>query len=343
MHKNQSSVVAITGASGGVGRAVARRFAQKNGVRIALIARGRKGLEGARQEVEQAGAQSLIVQTDVADHDKVDQAVQRIEEKLGPIDIWINNAITTVFGPFMSITPEEYKRVTEVTYLGYVYCTHAALKRMIPRNQGTIVQVGSSIAYRGIPLQTAYSGAKHAIQGFTESLRAELMHDKTNIHLTMVQLPAVNTTQFNWCKNTTEHAWQPVPPIYEPEIMARAIEWAAYHKRREFYVGASTYKAIWADKAVPGFVDKYLGKTGYRSQFYNDTNNPDKLNNLWQPIDEDRGARGDFSSKSRKRSPQVWTMTHPFAARAMLVSAGALIAAGVDYFAKKASRSNGGK
>jgi len=244
MSKNDSQVVVITGASGGVGRAVVQRFAKRPGMNLALLARGAKGLEGARREVEKAGARALVIQADVADSDAVNAAVDQIEHELGPIDIWINVAMTTVFGTFMKVTPEEYKRVTEVSYLGYVYCTQAVLKKMIPRKRGVIVQVGSSVAYRGIPLQTAYSGAKHAIQGFTEALREEMMQEKTGIKLTMVQLPGLNTPQFTWCKNAMDKKWQPIPPIYEPDIAARAIEWAAYHPKREYYVGKATYKTI---------------------------------------------------------------------------------------------------
>ncbi len=326
MSDKEQPVIVITGASGGVGRTTVREFAKRTGVRLALIARGRKGLEGARREAEQAGATAIVVQADVADAQAVENAARRTEEQLGPIDIWVNVAMTTVFGPFLSITPEEYKRVTDVTYLGYVNGTRAALSRMRPRKRGTIVQVGSSVAYRGIPLQTAYSGAKHAIQGFTESLREELIHEKSAVKLTMVQLPAIDTTQFKWCKNTLERKWQPVPPIYSPEVVARAIVWAAYHPRqREYYVGGTTFKAIWADKAVPGIVDRYLAKKGYGAQLYDGYNYPDKPNNLWEPIDEDLGAHGDFGSRSRKGSPQVWALTHPRATRAALVSSGALL------------------
>jgi short-subunit dehydrogenase len=320
-----SSVIVITGASGGVGRATVRRFAKRPGVKLALIARGRKGLEGAQREAEIAGAQAMIIQTDAADADAVDNAATRVEKKFGPIDIWINVAMTTVFGPFLNITPKEFKRVTEVTYLGYVYGTYAALRRMAPRNQGTIVQVGSSVAYRGIPLQTAYSGAKHAIQGFTEALREELMHDKSNIYLTMVQLPGINTPQFTWCKNSLTRKWQPVPPIYDPDIIARGIEWATYHRHRELYLTWSTYKAIIADKLIPGYVDKYLAKKGYDSQFYDGYNDPNKPNNLWKPIDEDFGAKGPFTSRSKTHSPLVWLQTHPVAARILAVTGSALL------------------
>ncbi len=319
MTKNGSQVVVVTGASGGVGRAVVQRFAKRSGMNLALIARGAKGLEGARREAEHAGARAMVIQADVSDAQAVNGAVEQIEHELGPIDIWINVAMTTVFGTFMKITPEDYKRVTEVTYLGYVYCTQSALKRMIPRHHGTIVQVGSSVAYRGIPLQTAYSGAKHAIQGFTEALREELTQEKAGIKLTMVQLPGLNTPQFTWCKNTMDNRWQPIPPIYDPDIAARAIEWAAYHPKREYYVGKATYKAIWADKLIPGFVDKYLALTGYKSQLQEEHNDPRKPNNLYKPVDIDFGARGSFSAQSKKGSPLVWLMTHPTLRRLLII------------------------
>lgn len=328
MTEQNHPVIVITGASGGIGRAITRRLAKRPGARIALIARGRKGLEGAATEVRRAGAQTLVIPTDVADPEAVEQAAHRVESELGNIDIWINVAMTTVFGPFLNVAPKEYKRVTEVTYLGYVYGTQAALRRMKPRNRGTIVQVGSSVAYRGIPLQTAYSGAKHAIQGFTEALREELMHEKSSIHLTMVQLPAMDTPQFEWCKNTMDRKWQPVPPIYDPDLIARAIEWAIFHRKREFYITGSTYKAILADKAIPGFVDHYLAKTGVGSQLYDGRNDPNRPHNLWEPVDEDRGSRGPFSARSKKWSTQIWMLTHPHLVKGLLVAVGMLLGAG---------------
>jgi NAD(P)-dependent dehydrogenase (short-subunit alcohol dehydrogenase family) len=327
-------VVVITGASGGVGRSVVRRFAKRRDVQLALIARGAKGLEGARREAEEAGTRAIAIQADVADANAVEAAAEAIETQLGPIDIWINVAMTTVFGPFMSVTPDEFKRVTEVTYLGYVYGTQAALKRMIPRNSGTIVQVGSSVAYRGIPLQTAYSGAKHAIQGFTEALRTELMHDKKDIHLTMVQLPAMDTPQFGWCKNTMPRKWQPVPPIYDPDMVARTIEWAAFHHDREYYATESTWKVILADKLIPGYVEHFLAEKGYDSQLYDGDNDPEKPNNLWAPIDEDRGSRGEFSSRSRKWSAQVWCLTHPWLLRGMLAAVATSMVAGMLWWCR---------
>jgi short-subunit dehydrogenase len=306
----ECETVVITGASGGVGRATVRQFA-KRGANLALIARGQAGLEAAKREAEASGARALVLPLDVADADAVERAAATVEEQLGPIHIWINNAMTTVFGRFLDIAPEEYRRVTEVTYLGYVHGTRAALDRMVKRNSGTIVQVGSSVAYRGIPLQTAYSGAKHAIQGFTESLREELIHDGSRVHITMVQLPAVNTPQFTWCKNKMDKRWQPIPPIYQPEVIARGIEWAAHHRQRELLIGGTTYKAIWADKLVPGFVDTYLGKRGYSSQLVDGKPKEERPDNLWAPVDKDMGAHGEFDEGSRRGSYQVWVRTHP--------------------------------
>src|SRR6266478_291169 len=248
-----SEVVVITGASAGVGRATAQRFAKK-GARIGLLARGIDGLEGARRDVEKLGGKALVIPVDVADADQVEAAAARIEAELGEIDIWINNAMTSVFSPIKEMTPEEFRRVTEVTYLGYVYGTLAALKRMLSRDRGVIVQVGSALAYRGIPLQAAYCAAKHAIQGFCDSLRCELLHDKSNVRLTMVQLPALNTPQFGWVKSRLPRRTQPVPPIFQPEVAAEAIYFAAHHPRREFYVGMPSVKAIVANKIAPGFL-----------------------------------------------------------------------------------------
>src|SRR5947207_4278946 len=249
-------VVVVTGASAGVGRATVRAFAQR-GADVGLLARGVDGLEAARREVEAAGGRAIAIPTDVADADRVEAAADRIERELGPIDVWVNNAMVSVFSPVKELTPDEVHRVTEVTYLGVVYGTLAALKRMLPRDRGSIVQVGSALAYRGIPLQAAYCGAKHAIQGFTESLRSELLHDKSNVRVTMVQLPAINTPQFSWVKSRLPREPQPVPPIYAPEIAADAIVWAARHRRREMSVGAPTVAAIWGNKVASGLADRY--------------------------------------------------------------------------------------
>src|SRR5579872_3882343 len=255
-------VVVITGASAGVGRATVREFA-KHGAWIGLIARGRDGLEGARREVEAEGGKALVLPTDVADAGQVEKAAARVEEKLGPIDIWVNDAMTSVFSPVKQMTAEEFKRVTEVTYLGYVYGTLTALKRMLPRDRGTIVHVGSALAYRGIPLQAAYCASKHAVLGFFAALRTELIHDKSHVRTTMVQMPALNTPQFGWVKSRLPRKAQPVPPIYQPEVAARAIYYAAHHaERREYYAAWSVVKAIFGNKLVPSYADHYLAKNG---------------------------------------------------------------------------------
>src|SRR5207248_547748 len=283
--------VVITGASAGLGRAAAREFA-RHGAKIGLLARGLDGLEAAKREVEDLGGTALIIPTDVANSAAVEQAADSIEEKLGPIDIWVNNAMASVFSPVKEMKPEEYKRVTEVTYLGVVYGTLAVLKRMLPRNRGTIVQVGSALAYRSIPLQSAYCAAKHAISGFTDSLRCELIHDQSRVHVTMVQMPALNTTQFGWVKSRLKHKAQPVPPIFQPEVGARAVYWAAHHHRRELFVGSSTVAAIMGQKFIPGLLDKYLGKTGFDSQQYDGPEDRSRPNNLWESVPGDFGAHG---------------------------------------------------
>jgi len=258
-------VVVITGSSAGLGRAAAWEFA-RHGASIGLLARGVDGLKGAKREVESLGGRAMVLPVDVADFKAIEEAARSVERRFGPIDIWVNNAMASVFSPVKQMKPEEYKRVTEVTYLGVVYGTLAALKRMLPRNRGTIVQVGSALAYRSIPLQSAYCAAKHAIAGFTDSLRCELIHDKSKVHLTMVQMPALNTTQFSWVKSRLKHKAQPVPPIFQPEVGAKAIYFAAHHRRREIYVGGPTVEAIVGNKIAPGVLDHYLGRTGYDSQ-----------------------------------------------------------------------------
>src|SRR5579872_1069481 len=298
-------IVAITGASAGVGRATARAFA-KRGYDVALIARGIDGLDGARREVEALGRRALVLPADVANARQVEGAAEQIERELGPIDVWVNNAMVSIFSPVKELLPEEVARVTDVTYLGVVYGTLAALKHMLPRDRGSIVQVGSALAYRGIPLQAAYCGAKHAIQGFTESLRCELLHDGSRVHVAMVQLPAMNTPQFDWVKSRLPRQPQPVPPIYEPEIAANAIVWAASHRRREISVGIPTVEAIWGNKIASPLLDRYLARTGYDSQQTNEPADPRRPDNLWQPLPGDHGAHGRFAARSRDRSVQTW-------------------------------------
>src|SRR5437867_526432 len=302
--KEKPEVVVMTGASAGVGRATVQAFARR-GARLGLIARGPDGLEATRAEVERLGGSALVFAVDVADADKVEEAAARVEEEFGPIDIWVNNAMASVFSPVKETTAEEFKRVTEVTYLGVVYGTLAALKRMLPRDRGCIVQVGSALAYRGIPLQSAYCGAKHAIQGFTESLRCELLHDKSNVRITMVQLPAMNTPQFSWVKSRLPCKPQPVPPIYQPEVGAEAILFAAHHDRREMYVGYPTVEAIIGDKIAPGFADRYLARNGFDAQQTTEPVEAGRCDNLWQPVPGDHGAHGSFGDRASSSSPQL--------------------------------------
>lgn len=316
-------VVVITGASAGLGRATVREFA-RHGANIGLVARGVDGLKAAQREVEAAGGKALVLPTDVADPDQVEAAAAAVEKKLGPIDIWVNNAMASVFSPVKEMKPEEYKRVTEVTYLGFVYGTLAALKRMIPRNRGTIVQVGSALAYRSIPLQSAYCAAKHAIAGFTDSLRCELIHDKSKIHLTMVQMPALNTTQFGWVKSRLKHKAQPVPPIFQPEVGAEGIYWAAHHHPRELWVGGSTVAAIEGNKVAPGILDHYLGRTGYKSQQTGEPEDPKRPNNLWDPLPGDHGAHGTFDSRAHPESMELWAATKKTWIGLALLGVGAL-------------------
>jgi NAD(P)-dependent dehydrogenase (short-subunit alcohol dehydrogenase family) len=307
-------VVVVTGASAGVGRAVARMYGER-GAAVALLARGTAGLAGAAADVRAAGGVALELPTDVADHEQVYAAADRVEAELGPIDIWVNVAFSGVFAPATEISAEEFKRTTEVTYLGFVYGTKAALDRMKSRDRGAIVQVGSALAYRGIPLQSAYCGAKHAIQGFTESLRAELLHDRSNVHVTMVQLPAVNTPQFDWVLSRLPRRPQPVAPIYQPEVAARAIVYAGDHpKRREYWVGAPTVGTLIGDKFAGGLLDRYLGWTGYSSQQTHEPQPADAPANLWDPADgpdgHDYGAHGRFDDQAVSRSPQLWASRH---------------------------------
>ena len=297
-------IVAITGASAGVGRAVTRAFARE-GDDVALIARGRERLESAKREVEAVGRRALVCEVDVADAAAVDDAARRIEEELGPIDVWVNNAMATVFAPVGQIEPDEYRRATEVTYLGSVWGTMAALKRMRERDRGVIVQVGSALAYRGIPLQSAYCGAKHALQGFLESLRAELLHEGVNVHVTMVQLPALNTPQFTWSRAKLPNSPQPVPPIFQPEVAADAVVWAAAHPRRELMVGWPTVKAIFGNAIAPGVADHYLARTGFQSQQTDQPVDPNRRDNLFEPVPGDQAAHGPFDAESRSRSVQL--------------------------------------
>ncbi len=314
-------VVVITGASAGVGRATAREFGRR-GARVGLLARGEEGLEATRYEIEVLGGEALVLPTDVAHPDEVETAAGAVEEAFGPIDIWVNNAMTSVFAPVRETAPEEFRRVTEVTYLGVVYGTMAALRRMLPRDRGTIVQVGSALAARSIPLQAAYCGAKHAIRGFTDSLRCELLHEDSNVWVTMVQMPALNTPQFGWVRSRLPNRAQPVPPIYQPEVAAEAIYWAAHHRRRELEVGWPTVRAIQGNKVAPGLLDHYLASNAYSAQQTDQPRDPNRPDNLWEPVPGDHGAHGDFDARARSGSSQLWMNTH----RALIAAGGAVLA-----------------
>ncbi|MGI8952607.1 MAG: SDR family oxidoreductase [Chitinophagaceae bacterium] len=301
----KDKVIVITGASGGVGRATAWEFA-KQGAKIALLARGSEQLEGTKKEVENLGGKALPIEVDVADAKAVEAAAERVEKELGPIDVWINNAMASVFAPIKEISADEFKRVTEVTYLGQVYGTMSALKRMLPRDKGSIVLVGSALAYRGIPLQSAYCGAKHGIAGFYDSLRTELIHDKSNIKTCMVQLPAMNTTQFGWVLDRLPNKPRPMGKVYQPEVAARAIVFAAQHNRRSIWVGYPTYEAIIGNQIAPWYVDIVLARTGYKGQQTDEPKDPNRKDNIWEPVHEDRGAHGNFANISTKKSYTLW-------------------------------------
>ncbi len=324
--------VVITGASAGIARATAQQFGAR-GDNVGLLARGQAGLDGAVRDVEAAGGKALAIPTDVADYDQVEAAAQRVEEAFGPIDVWINVAFTSVFAPFIEIKPEEFRRVTEVAYLGVVYGTHVALSRMIPRDAGTIVQVGSALGYRSIPLQSAYCGAKHAINGFTESIRTELLHDKSHVHITVAQMPAVNTPQFSWVLSRLPNHPQPVPPIYQPEVAARGVVFAADHpKRKQYWVGAGAAYTIFGQKFVPALLDYYLARTGFKSQQTGEKVGPDRPHNLWEPVDggdgKDHGAHGVFDGKAHEHAPQLFFSHHvrEVSAGAAAAGVGALLA-----------------
>lgn len=327
-------VVVITGSSAGLGRAIAHAYA-KRGAKLALLARNPEALAAAKKECEDLGGTAIFIPTDVSDAEAVESAASQIEEQLGPIDIWINDAMVSVFSPVKEMQASDYKRVTDVLYLGFVHGTLSALRRMLPRNRGTIIQIGSALAYRSIPLQSAYCACKHAINGFTDSLRCELYHDKSNVKITVVQMPAMNTTQFGWVKNRMPDNTQPVPPIFEPVLTAEVVVAAGYAKnpRREYWVGMPTVEAIIGQKFIPGLLDRYLGATGYKAQQIQDEpRNPDAPNNLYEYVPGVHSARGKFSDRSSGTSAEVFFTLHRhwFAMGAL-----ALVGVGATFFATR--------
>jgi NADP-dependent 3-hydroxy acid dehydrogenase YdfG len=329
-----SLVVAVTGASAGLGRAIAHAYARR-GAKLGLMARNPEALAAAKQECEDLGGQAIFIVTDVSDADAVERAASRIEKELGPIDVWVNDAMVSVFSPVKEMEASDYKRVTDVLYLGFVHGTLSALRRMLPRDRGTIIQIGSALAYRSIPLQSAYCACKHAINGFTDSLRCELIHDGSNVKITAVQMPAMNTTQFDWVKNRMPDNTQPVPPIFEPELTAKVVVAAGYasNPRREYWVGTPTVQAIVAQKFIPGLLDRYLGATGYKAQqIQNEPRNPQAPNNLYEYVPGVHSARGKFSNRSSRNSAEIFFTLHR---RWFALGALALLGAGATLFAKK--------
>jgi len=305
MKIGRQTVVVVTGASGGVGRATVRKLGVR-GASVALLARGREGLEGAKHDVEQAGGKALVLPTDVSKADEVEAAAQATERELGPIDLWVNNAMVSMYSPFMKMTPEEFRHIVDVTFLGNVHGTHSALQRMIPRNSGVIIQVGSALAFRSIPLQSAYCASKHAIQGFTESIRSELIHQGSDVRVSVVNMPALNTTQFVWTKNKMPRKARPTGTIFQPEVAAEAILFTAEHKRREVMVGYTTSEATLGEKIIPGLLDKYLATAAWEGSLLPEKNDGSQPDNFWEPVNRDLGSHGPFDRKSLQFSPQLW-------------------------------------
>jgi short-subunit dehydrogenase len=328
----RDSVVVITGGTAGVGRATARAFADR-GAKVALLARGEDGLEATRDDLTARGAETLAVECDVARSRDVERAAAAVEEALGPVDVWVNNAMVGIFDEFLQMSSRDFERATSVVYLGSVNGTRAAMKRMVPRDAGTIVQVGSALAFRGIPLQSAYCGAKHAIEGFSEAVRCELLHRQSGVTISQVHLPALNTPQFHWVRTHLDRHPQPVPPIFQPEVAADAIVWTAEHPRRQLSVGASTVLTVWANRFVPGLLDRYLARSGYESQQASWPIEPDREDNLHEPVAGDHGAHGEFDERAHDRSWQLWLTTHPIE-----VASGVLALVGAAAVARSVAR-----
>lgn len=306
---HERRVVVVTGASAGIGRAVAQAFA-RHGWRVALLARGAEGLEGARREVEQLGGQALVLPTDVADQSQVEAAAAAVQAQWGTIDVWVNNAMATIFAPALEVDPRDFRRATEVTYLGAVWGTLAALRRMRARNAGTIVQVGSALSYRSIPLQAPYCGAKAALRGFTDSIRCELAHDASRVRITMVHLSAFNTPQFEWGRTTMKMRPRPMGKIFQPELAARAVYHAALRPRRELWVGWPAVQAILGTRVFPGFLDRLLGRRAVEGQQSAEPLPPGRRDNLWEPVPGDAGVHGRFDAQAHEGSLQFWLNTH---------------------------------
>src|SRR5690348_2448047 len=339
MSEAKAPIVVVTGGTAGIGRATVREFA-RSGYNVAILARGKDGLEAARRDVEDLGGKGLAIPTDVADWKAVEAAADQVENELGPIDIWVNNAFAGIFSRFMDVTPEEYERVTQVTYLGQVNGTRAALKHMLPRDKGKIVLVGSALAYRGIPLQSAYCGAKHAIQGFIDSVRCELLNEKTKVTITMVQMPGVNTPQFDWIRAKLPGQPRPVGKVYQPEVAGRAIYAAAHDTRKEMLVGLPTVEAVWGNKIASSLLDDYLAATGIKAQQRPERVQPDRKDNLFEPVAGDHGAHGSFDNEAVDSSAELWVTEHK--KELGLAALGAAAVAGVGFML--ASRNgNGGK
>jgi NAD(P)-dependent dehydrogenase (short-subunit alcohol dehydrogenase family) len=337
MNSESRKIAVVTGGTAGIGRATVREFARQ-GYDVAILARGPDGLEAARREVEELGREALSIPTDVSEWKAVEEAADRIERELGPIDVWVNNAFAGIFSRFMDVTPEEYQRVTDVTYLGQVNGTRAALKRMLPRDHGKIVLVGSALAYRGIPLQSAYCGAKHAIQGFIDSLRCELLHDKSSVTITMVQMPGVNTPQFDWIRAKLPGQPRPVGKVYQPEVAARAIYAAAHSGRKEMLVGLPTVEAVWGNKVASPLLDDYLAATGFKSQQRPDPVSPERKDNLFEPVAGDHGAHGSFDDEAVDSSSELWASEHQKQLGLAALGAAAIAGAGFMLAGRRDSK-----